>query len=229
MKFDPPLTPGTLERRYKRFLADVRFADGTLETVHCPNTGAMLGCSEPGSRVFCSQSHNPKRKLRRTLELVESADAHLICVNTIRINAVVKEAIDTLAITQLAKEFGMRGEIAIPDEAGRFDFGNGSTFVEVKSVTYLRDGIGVFPDARSDRALKHVRALERRCVAGCRGILLFCAPHTGISKVGIAADIDPAYAEGVANACASGVDIIAYGCAVAPTGIAVSHELPIEI
>lgn len=229
MQFNTPLEEGTLVRRHKRFLADIRFLDGRFETVHCPNTGAMLGCSEPGSRVYCSYSENPKRKLSKTLEIVESEYGHLICVNTIRVNAVVKEALSQSSITQLVKEKELRAEVRIPDEAGRFDFGNDSTFVEVKSVTYLCDGRGLFPDAQSDRALKHVRALGRRCQAGERGVLFFCVPHTGISNVGIAADIDPAYAEGVAQAMKVGVEVIAYGCNVSPDDVAITRELPFEI
>ena len=226
MKFDPPLTSATLVRRYKRFLADIKMANGSFQTVHCPNTGAMLGCSTPGSNVYFSRSENPKRKLAHTLEIVESNLGHRICVNTILINAVVKEAIQQGAIVQLIGETEMRSEIAIPDERGRFDFGNDRTFVEVKSVTYLRDGEGVFPDAHSVRALKHITALQRRVEDDQRGILLFCSPHTGIKRVSIAADIDPAYAEGIKQAQAAGVEIIAYGCDVSRHGVTLTKELP---
>ena len=229
MEFNAPLQPAILVRRYKRFLADIQLPDGSFRTVHCPNTGAMFGCSSPGSKVYLSHSDNPKRKLQNTLEIVETSNGNRICVNTIRINAVVKEAINRLAIKQLANEKDLRAEVAIPDESGRFDFGNEIAFVEVKSVTYLRAGTGVFPDARSDRALKHVRALTRRVLANQRGILLFCAPHTGIEKVGIAGDIDAAYAEGVAIALEAGVEVIAYGCDVSPKGVSVKKELPFTI
>ncbi|MCI5224698.1 MAG: DNA/RNA nuclease SfsA, partial [Candidatus Electrothrix sp. AR4] len=61
---------GILLRRYKRFLADIALDDGTELTVYCPNSGAMMGCSTPGSPVVLSKSDNPKRKYSWTLEMV---------------------------------------------------------------------------------------------------------------------------------------------------------------
>ena len=71
MRFTSPLVQGTLIKRYKRFLADVRLDNGEIITAHCPNTGTMLSCSAPDSRVCLSRSDNPKRKYPFTLEMVE--------------------------------------------------------------------------------------------------------------------------------------------------------------
>ena len=70
MRFNSPLIRGTLILRYKRFLADVRLADGEIVTAHCTNTGSMTGCKEPGSAVYLSRSDNTNRKLRYTWELI---------------------------------------------------------------------------------------------------------------------------------------------------------------
>ena len=75
MKFDPPLIPATLRRRYKRFLADVRLDDGRELTVHTPNTGSMLGCAEPGTRIWLRDNANPARKYRYSWELASFSRA----------------------------------------------------------------------------------------------------------------------------------------------------------
>ena len=89
----PELQRACLIRRYQRFLADVQLADGQVVTLHCPNTGRMTGCAEPGWGVWFSVSANPARKYARTWELSESAAGHLIGVNTSRANALVAQAI----------------------------------------------------------------------------------------------------------------------------------------
>ena len=225
MDFQPVLRRATMLRRYKRFLVDILLPDGTSDTIHCANTGAMSACVYPGFPVYYSISDNPKRKLRGSLELIQTPDAHLVCVNTNRANLIVKEALTARTIEEL-RDGNFRSEVKIPDESGRFDFGNGDVYVEVKNVTYLRDGIGVFPDARSARATKHVNAL-RRCVnGGNRGVLLFCVPHTGIDSVAIADDIDPTYDAAVRDALTAGVEILAYRCKVTPSKLVLDRAVP---
>ena len=234
MRFSPPLAPGVLVRRYKRFLADVDVAGRGVVTMHCANTGAMLGCDTPGSPVWFSTSCNPKRKYAHSLELVEVADgarACTVCVNTARPNAIVEEALAAGEIVELG-DGAWRREVAIPGEPGRFDFALGedrATFVEVKSVTLCRDGVGAFPDAVSERARRHVQALARCVRNGHRAVLLFCAPHTGIRRVTVADDIDPGYGEAVREAVAAGVEVLAYGCVVTPEEVAIAAALPVDL
>ena len=97
----PPLTNGAILRRYKRFLADVELEDGTLVTAHCPNTGAMTSCWEPGAPIQLSHSDNPRRKLAWTLERVDMGQGW-IGVNTMRTNPVIAEAIESGVIPSLA-------------------------------------------------------------------------------------------------------------------------------
>ncbi len=225
MHFALPLNSATMLRRYKRFLADVRLPNDARMTLHCANTGAMLGCVFPQFPVFYSLSDNPQRKLRGTLELVQTPDDHLVCVNTNQANRLVKQALANRAIVGLSGE-SFRSEVKIPDESGRFDFGNENVYVEVKSVTYLRDGVGVFPDAKSVRATKHVNALRRCVERGKRGVLVFCVLHTGIEQVAVAADIDPIYAVAVSKAIDAGVEVLAFRCNVSREKLEL--ERPIE-
>ena len=113
MRFEPPLLPGVLIRRYKRFLADVEVAGRGVVTMHCANTGAMLGCDTPGSPVWFSTSSRTQRKYAHTLEIVETEAGSRICVNTARANEIVAEALTEERIPELrAKRF--RREVQVP-------------------------------------------------------------------------------------------------------------------
>jgi sugar fermentation stimulation protein A len=221
-------------RRYKRFLADVILPSGARVTMHCPNTGAMTGCATPGSRVWYSTSANSTRKYAHTLEIIETEQGDRVGVNSARANAVVAEALAAGRIDALQSRSWTR-EVAIPDASGRFDFllqtNEGlPCFVEVKSVTLKLDGdSGGFPDAVSARARRHVAALAQVCAMDVRAALLFCVQHTGIRRVRPADHVDPAYGDALRAAVAGGVEVLAYGCAVTPTGIEIERRLPVEL
>src|SRR6202012_4809532 len=90
MKFETPLIEGVLIQRYKRFMADVRLANGDVVVAHCANSGSMLSVKEPGSRVWLSPASNPERKLRYTWEIIE-VNGHLVGINTSHPNRIVAE------------------------------------------------------------------------------------------------------------------------------------------
>ena len=232
MIYSPPLIEARLLRRHKRFLADVELADGSLLRTHCPNTGAMTGCSEPGSRVWLWDSGNERRKYRHTLELVASG-ADWVCVNTARANQVIAAAIEDAQILPLAGYGSLRREPAIPGGKGRFDLllsdaAKGECYVELKSLTLgLADGYGAFPDAPSERALKHVAELRRvRSELQCRAVLMFCVMHSGVRIATTADAIQPAYGDQVSQAMAEGVEVYAWRCLPTPQALIVEGRLP---
>ena len=195
----PGLRKAQLVKRYKRFLADVLLENGDAITVHCPNTGAMTGCAEPGSTVWLSVSYNPKRKYKHTWELVKTAQADLVCIHSAKANQLVKEAIRCGTITELQGYDQIRSEIKYGEENSRIDLllerESEQCFVEVKSVTLLADKNhhGLFPDSVSERGSKHLRELIAVKQSGHRAVLFFCVLHTGINDVAPADVIDSQY------------------------------------
>ena len=204
------LIEGKLLRRYKRFLADVEMADGEVITVHCPNTGAMTGCAEPGSRVWLSVSDSPTRKYPHTWELVETSQG-MACIHSARANKLVYAAFASDRIpgfedypnirTEVKYGQGSRADLLLEGPSGR-------VFVEVKSVTLCdADGQGLFPDAVSDRGRKHLRELRDVLDTDTRTLMFYCALHSGIERVSAAGEIDPRYRDTLAEVVDAGVEV----------------------
>ena len=159
MKLPSPLTRGTLVQRYKRFLADVRLESGEVVTATCPNTGSMLGLTQPGNTVWLSRSANPSRKYPYTWEMLELSDGERIArvgINTGSPNAIVAEAIAGGRIPELTGYSSARREVKYGRNS-RIDIlleapGRPRCFVEVKNVhlcaptSHWRN----FPECRTD-------------------------------------------------------------------------------
>lgn len=230
MQFTSSLIPGQLVKRYKRFLADVELADGTLVTAHCPNTGAMTGCAEPDYKVWLSKSDNPKRKLQYTWELAVDFEQNWIGVNTQNANKLVEEAIEEQLITQLAGYQNIKREVKYGSENSRIDLllsdeNKPDCYVEVKSVTLMENQQGFFPDAKTARGVKHLRELMEMVESGDRAVLFFCVQHTGIRSVTSASHIDPEYARVLQEANQKGVEILVYGSQIDQEKIVLNQEL----
>ena len=231
----PELIGGELIQRYKRFLADVRLADDSTLTVHCPNTGAMTGCAEPGFEVFLSLSDNPKRKYPHTWELAKNNLGHWICIHSAKANQLVKEAIESGVVVELQGYQQLKTEVKYGEENSRIDLhlssDNGEQcFVEVKCVTLLHEpstGLGIFPDAVSERGRKHLRELITVKQQGHRAVLFFCVQHTGIQQVAPADAIDAQYGDLFREAIAAGVQVIAYAAHIDAQSISLQQVLPV--
>lgn len=226
--------PGTLLRRYKRFLADIETRDGQELTVHCPNPGAMLGCSTPGSQVRCSTSDNPKRKLPNTLEMIRVGRSW-VGLQPMHANRLVRSALEAGAIAKLRGYSVVRPEVKVHG-GSRLDFmlsghksRNAPAYVEVKSVTMKDDGIARFPDAKTTRGKRHMETLADLRRDGARAIVLFVVQRVDCTAVEPADAIDPEYGEALRKACASGVEAIAVQARVTATAIHLEHELPVRL
>ena len=207
--------PAKLIKRYKRFLADIELNSGEETTIHCANTGAMKGCAEPNDTVWFSTSTNSKRKYPFSWEITQSQDDHFICVNTLRANQLVEEALNQGLVKELSGFDELKREVKYGNENSRIDFlatykHAPNTYIEVKSVTLLESGHGYFPDAVTTRGQKHLRELMDMVAQGHRAVLLFAVLHSGINAISAASHIDPTYAKLLKEARLAGVEIIAY-------------------
>ena len=227
----PALISGRLERRYKRFLADVHLDSGEHVTAHCPNTGAMTGLADVGARVWLSRSDNPKRKYALTLELVETASG-LACIHSVRANQWVREGIAAGVIPALSGALKVRSEVRYGEDSRAdllLNMGEQRVFVEVKAVTlHEGGGLGLFPDTVSVRATKHLQALRAVIDEHTRAALVFCALHEGIARVAPAAAIDPTYAAALKAAADAGVEVYAMSTHISPAGIKPYAQLSVE-
>ena len=227
----PPLLPGTLIKRYKRFLADIALDDGTAVTVHCPNSGSMKGCATPGSRVFISRSANPGRKYPFTWELVES-DGFWAGINTALPNRLTREAIENGSVIELQGYEAIRSEVAY-GEHSRIDLLLESPgqrcFVEVKNVTLVENGLALFPDAVTTRGQKHLNELMRVVREGDRGVIFFTVQRGDGRSVSPADVIDPEYGRLLRLAMTNGVEALAYRASVTPEEIRLTERLPVVI
>jgi len=219
------LKKATLIKRYKRFLADITLEDGSETTLHVANTGAMTGCATENDTIWYSTSNNMKRKYPFSWELTQTQKKHFICVNTLRANQLVEEAITSNVIKELSGYSNLRREVKYGDENSKIDFlltdkNNIETFIEVKSVTLLsnptiiddeeNDKQGYFPDSVTTRGQKHLRELIQVKQQGHRAVLLFAVLHSGIESVMAAKHIDAKYAELLMDAISQGIEVIAY-------------------
>ncbi len=239
MKCDPPLEAVTLLRRYKRFLADVRLADGHEITVHCPNTGSMKNCVLEGEQAaLISDSCNSKRKYRHTLEAIQVAHGHWAGVNTGRANRLVEDALKAGRLKGLNPADGVEREVKYGDS--RFDLALGEranphTFIEVKNVTLgpgpndTDDGIIRFPDAVTKRGQKHLQTLKQGVDEGRRAVLLFCVQHTGATAVEPADALDPVYGQLLREVASAGVEVCAWRADITRHEIALMQSLPVNL
>lgn len=234
MKIEPTLEQAILLKRYKRFLADIRLANGEEMTIHCPNTGSMKNCWAPETPCWFSRSNDPKRKLPGTLEITSTPDGFLVGVNTGRPNKLVREAIESGVIAELQGYSEIRPEVKYGDENSRIDLllidGERRCYVEVKNTTLgVGDGRVLFPDAVTTRGAKHLRELMAMVEQGHRAVLVFCVQHSGAQSVGPADEIDPVYGQTLREAMDAGVEVLAYGCDLSAEEINLKSALPFRL
>ncbi len=225
----PRLIQGRLVRRYKRFMADIRLRNNHLVTAHCPNSGSMLGCSEPGRPVYISRSNNPTRRLKYTWEMIEMPTS-LVGINTLVPNRLVKASIEAGIIGELRGYGHVRSEVRIGKNS-RIDLvlssKDSNCFVEVKNCTLVEKATAYFPDAVTSRGLKHLHELQEVVKQGHRAVMFFLVQRMDAEEFSPADHIDPAYGRGLREAVDMGVELLAYDVTIDLKTIALRRALPV--
>lgn len=223
----PPLYPGILLKRYKRFFADVQLASGEVVTAHCPNTGPMTGVSTIGSLVQLSLSDNPKRKLAYTLELIQVHDNEptWVGVNTALPNRVVKLALAKHLFPELGDYNHIKGEVVYgQDKKSRVDFFlTGSDqerpiYLEVKNTTFAEGRLALFPDTETTRGQKHLRELMA-LLPLTRAVMLYFINRSDCTEFAPGDMTDPTYGKLLRDAIALGLEVLPCRFDVSPEGI----------
>lgn len=232
MKLPAVLMSGRFVRRYKRFFVDVVLDDGREVTVHCPNSGSMLGLLEAGSAVVVSDSGNPDRKLPFTLERIRPGRAW-VGVNTMLPNHIVREAIEKGRVPELTGYARVRSEVKF-GERSRIDLllEDGALpdcWVEVKNATLAEGGDALFPDSVTTRGLKHLEELASAVASGGRAAMFFLVNRADCAALRPADAIDPDYGATLRRVAREGVEILAYRAQMRPGSVRIGEPVPVKL
>jgi sugar fermentation stimulation protein A len=228
--FQNKLVHGTLIRRFKRFLADVRLDDGTEVVAHCTNSGSMKSCLENGAEVYLTPVTDPKRRTKFTWEMIK-INGGWVGINTANPNKLAFEAIAAGLIPELSVYTKVKREVVFGDS--RFDvYAENETekcFVEVKNVSLKEGKYALFPDAVTTRGQKHLKTLMEVKAFGIRAVMLYIVQRTDVEVFAPARLIDPEYAKVLKQAINAGVEVIVFQVEVTPEGIYLKKKIPVEI
>ncbi len=226
-----PLIGGRLINRYKRFLADVEI-DGRVVTAHTPNTGRMIGCSEPGRAVWLSRHESQTRKYPLTLEMIRMPGS-LVGVNTMVPNRLVAQAAAEGLLAELdgpaalvekeIKVGNSRLDLRLTDRVGR------AIWVEVKHCTLAEKNAAYFPDAVTARGTKHLDELAAVVKNGQRAAVFILVQRADAGVFSPADHIDPHWGRRLRQAVESGVEIWAYRADLNLEKIALGPPLPVVL
>ncbi|HPE75567.1 MAG TPA: DNA/RNA nuclease SfsA [Draconibacterium sp.] len=230
MIFREKLIHGTLIRRYKRFLADIRLDNGTEIVAHCTNSGTMKSCLENGAGVYLTPVSDAKRRTKFTWEMIK-INGDWIGINTGNPNKLAFEAVSAGVIPELSGYSTVKREVQFGNS--RFDIlaenDNEKCFVEVKNVTMKEGKYALFPDSVTVRGQKHLKTLMEVKAAGMRAVMLYIIQRSDTEIFAPAINIDPDYAKMLKTAVNAGVEVIAMQAKVTPEKIELVRKLPVEI
>lgn len=225
----PRLIPAVLEQRPNRFVVIARQAGGQLR-VACRDPGRMEGLLTPGAPLLLDPTTRPGRKTAATLVLIKPA-RQWVCVVPTLANTLFEAALATGRLEGLRDT--RLGTREVTSATSRLDFllrqRGRPCWTEIKSVTLVREGRGLFPDAPTARGVRQVQELERRRRSGEQALLVFVVQRPDAESVTPFAARDPAFAHAVVQAARAGVRLRAYTCRVSPRGCRLERRVPVHL
>jgi len=220
----------TFLRRVNRFVAEVEIG-GEVVRVHVKNTGRCAELLVPGYTVWLERSGNPGRKTAYDLVGVDkpvSGGVRYVNMDSMAPN---RAAGEWLAAGGLGALEGLRAEVTVGDS--RFDFvaeqDGRPVAIEVKGCTLETDGVARFPDAPTQRGLKHVRGLTALARQGCRCAVLIVVQMKGVQRFEPNWNTHPAFGLALIEAREAGVEIVAVDCEVIPGSVRIDSRIPVRL
>jgi len=214
-------------RRPNRFVAEVE-TDGGTERVHVKNTGRCQELLIPGAAVYLDEAINPNRATKYDLVAVEKGD-RLVNIDSGAPNIVFREFLqsgrylDDVTVVKSEATYG----------SSRFDFyveaGRRRIFIEVKGVTLEENGLVLFPDAPTQRGVKHLDELARSIGAGYEARAVFVVQTSNVLYFSPNRRMHPAFGDALVRARDAGVAVEAYDCTVTPDSMAIRREVAVRL
>jgi len=223
------ITPAEFLTRPNRFIAQV-LVDGREETVHVKNTGRCRELLVPGATVYLEKARNPARRTAYSLVAVQKGD-RLINMDSQAPNRVLEEALRGGLVLPGMRGAALRIRREVVFGGSRLDFAledaAGEVMAEVKGVTLERDGVALFPDAPTQRGVRHLGELERAVERGMRACAVFIVQMQGMRRFSPNEETHPEFGAALRRAQKAGVAVCAYNCRVTPGSLVLKD--PVEV
>lgn len=214
------IVEGVFVERPNRFIAHVKIG-GTVETVHVKNTGRCKEILLPGTRVLLEESENPNRKTKYDLITAYKESVGWINIDSQSPNKIMAEWLSGQGFDYIKPEFtygNSRIDFYMEKEGENY-------LLEVKGCTQEVDGIGYFPDAPTDRGVKHLLELKKAALEGYHAAVGFVIQMEGICEVRPNMEIHPAFGEALVEAKEAGVKVLLLCCRVKEDEVTVTKAI----
>ena len=226
MNYKEKMVAGKFIARPNRFIAHIEI-DGQTQVCHVKNTGRCRELLPPGATVYCADCLSDSRKTRYDLITVQKGK-RLINMDSQAPNHAVKEWLEQGILGQLEN---IKSETTFGHS--RFDFSfykDGKLcFLEVKGVTLENDGVCAFPDAPTERGVKHLRELTKLSQEGYEAYIMFVIQMEDVKYLHPNDSTDPAFGKALRQASEAGVHLMAYDCRVTPGSMTMNRPVEIQL